>query len=302
MVMVRKIDVKPDVSAIKKIIDDTNKKQGVEALYLGSKEPLEIARVSTGIPDLDYVLGENGLPQQRIIQVYGPESSGKTSLVYHIMSKYEMSCFIDAEKTYSRKFAESCGVQSNRVIQHKPVTLEETLEVARRMIEEAHMPLVVIDSIPGVVSKVEYEEEDMEKEVQRARLASLLSRKLPILNSLCYRYGSTLLLINQIRDNQKAMMYGDSTALPGGHALKHFNSVTLKVARKDWLKVSDEKLGIEMRVVCTKNKTSNPQRECILYLIFGKGFVSAEEKDTVLKQVRKDMLKERKEMNEEKAS
>ncbi len=285
---------KLDKVALAAIIEEENKHEDGPVMGIASELCVPITRVELGLPGLDYMLG-GGLPEGRITQLYGPESSGKSSLACFVLAKYidkfGSAMFVDAEGTFDEEWAKTFGVNPNKLVKHNPLSAERALDAVIKA-ARAGMPLIVIDSIPTLVPESRIEADDAKKEGRRASIASLLSRELPVLHNTIKLSGTTVLIINQIRDRMNAMMYGDPISLPGGHMLKHMSSIIWKVARIEWETVSGETLGIKIRAQTTKNKTCQPKREAEFVLLYGKGFYDESVIDVkpILRELRKASL------------
>ena len=276
-----------DPKKIELLIEKVEKEYGKGSLFrLGDNAPIEIARVETGLPDLDWAMG-GGLPEGRILELYGANSAGKTSLAYHLMARYPQVLFIDAEGTFDEDLCRAYGNADNEILIRKPQWGEQAFELLYQF-AEAGIPLIVVDSIPALIPRKDYEEDDMEKNAQIGAVARLMSRKLPRLVHLCEQSGTTIIFINQVR-SKIGILFGDPLDTPGGHAFKHFCSLRLQLARKSWF--DHAKLGrygqiCRLRVV--KSKVCAPMREAELNLIFGRGFVGADQ----VAVLRKEMLKD----------
>lgn len=277
-----------DKKRIALLIQEVNKKHGEGTIWtLGSKQGGEgIPRTSTGLVDLD-IITAGGLPQGRMVELYGPESSGKTSLAFHLAARYELALFIDAEGTFDSNRARLFGNKKGQLLVRRPAWGEQAFELLMQF-AEAGCPLIIIDSVPAMIPRKEYEQEDMEKQTM-GLVAGMLSRKLPKLAHVCDNSGTTVLFINQVRDTFNAMPWGEQTHTPGGRALKHYVSLRMQIVRKQWIK--HEKLGNFgqiSKVRITKSKVCNPYGEAELPLILHKGFVRHEDVATI----RAEMLKE----------
>lgn len=279
-----------------------NEEFGDGTIYtLGSKKAnLEIPRWSTGIEDLDNVIG-GGIPAGRIIEIFGPESAGKTTLAYHLMSRCEMAMDIPIEGTFDAKRSEVFGNKKGQLFVSRANCGEEALKEGY-IFTKAGGDIVVVDSVPSMITKKEFEEEDFEKEGQRGRIAAMLSSKLPKISAKAEEMGTTWIFINQLRDEMGAMMFGPTTHTPGGRALKHYCSLRIQVNRIEWIKIpnkydssnsaKDKNIGIIIKCKVVKSKVCNPYGECELAVIFDRGFVSFDEVDSI----RKEYMKREKEL------
>lgn len=277
-----------------------NEEFGDGTVYsLGSKqEVLEIPRWSTGIEDLDKILG-GGIPRGRIIELFGPESAGKTTLAYHLMARCEMALDIPIEGTFDAKRARVFGNQKGQLVVSRATFGEEALKTGWAF-TNAGGDLVVIDSVPALITKKEFEEADFEKEAQRGRIAAMLSKHLPRIVPLAEQMGTTWIFVNQLRDEMSAMMFGPQTHTPGGRALKHYCSLRIQVNRVDYLKIAnrdpsnsakDKVVGIIIKCKVVKSKVCNPLGECEIPIFFDRGFVSFSE----VESIRKELMQKEKE-------
>lgn len=272
-----------------------NEEFGEGTVYtLGSKKAnLNIPRFSTGIQDLDNILG-GGIPKGRIIEIFGPESAGKTTLAYHLMAQCESALDIPIEGTFDSERAKVFGNKKGQLFVSRANVGEEALKEGY-LFTKAGGDIVVIDSVPSMITKKEFEEEDFEKEGQRGRIAALLSSKLPKINSKAEEMGTTWIFINQLRDEMGAMMFGPQTHTPGGRALKHYCSLRLQINRVDWIKIpnkydtsnsaKDITIGIIIKVKVVKSKVCNPLGECELPIFFDRGFVSYDDMLVIRKEI-----------------
>lgn len=276
-----------------------NEEFGDGTVYsLGSKEEvLELPRWSTGIEDLDNILG-GGMPSGRIIEIFGPESAGKTTLAYHLMSRCEMALDIPIEGTFDAKRAKVFGNRKGQLVVSRATFGEEALKTGHTF-TKAGGDLVVIDSVPALITKKEFEETDFEKESQRGRIAAMLSKQLPKIAPLAEQMGTTWIFVNQLRDEMGAMMFGPKTHTPGGRALKHYCSLRIQINRVEYIKIAnkdpgnsakDKIVGIIIRCKVVKSKVCNPLGECEIPIFFDRGFVSFSEINSIRKEL---MQKER---------
>ena len=277
-----------------------NSEFGEGTVYtLGSaKSNMELPRWSTGIADLDKILG-GGIPMGRIIELFGPESAGKTSLAYHLMARTEMAMDIPIEGTFDSKRAQSMGNRHGQLFISRASTGEDALKEGY-IFTKAGGDIVVIDSVPSMITKKEFEETDFEKDGQRGRIAAMLSSKLPKIVPLAEEMGTTWIFINQLRDEMGAMMFGPSTHTPGGRALRHYASLRLQVNRIEWIKIpnkydtsnsaKDKTVGLIMKCKVVKSKVCNPMGECEIPMFFDRGFVSFDDVQPIRKEL---MAKER---------
>lgn len=274
-----------DRQKLQEIIRNTNKKYGKNTLFtLGKNVDRNIKRASTGIDDLDAIIG-GGLPVGRIIELFGVESAGKTSLAFHLASQFDMVLFVDMEG-FDSSLAKSFGNRKGQFIIRRPTWGEQALEVMLDF-AEAGCPLIILDSVPAMIPRREYESNDMDKHAGIAMVAGLLSRKLPKLLSVIEKNESTVVFINQVRDKFGGMPWGDPYTTPGGRALKHLASLRIQIARKSWIKISDRNYGQICKVRVVKSKVCAPMKEAELPLVFKRGFIEHDKIKLVVREMRK---------------
>lgn len=278
-----------------------NKEFGEGTIYtLGSKRSiLKIPRWSTGIEQLDDIIG-GGMPCGRIIEIFGPESAGKTTLAYHLMSQCEMALDIPIEGTFDNERAEVFGNHRGQLFVSRANVGEEALKEGW-VFTKAGGDLVVIDSVPSMITRKEFEENDFEKESQRGRIAAMLSGKLPKIVAKAEQMGTTWIFINQLRDEMGGMIFGPQTHTPGGRALKHYCSLRIQVNRVDWIKIpnkyddsnsaKEKNVGLILKCKVIKSKVCNPLGECEIPLFFDRGFVSFDD----VQDIRKELMKKERE-------
>lgn len=255
-----------------RVIEQQKKKYGKDAIYLLSdkEESGSIVRIETGLSDLDSVIG-GGLPEGRILEIFGPESAGKTSLAYHLCSRFKVRAFIDSEGTFDRaRCRDVFQNQSGKLLIRKPDTGEQAMELLLDF-AKAGVPLIVVDSVAAMLPKSTFDKK-VEDNARIGALAKMMSENLPKLATDCAKTGSTVILINQIRDKIGAMLWSDPYTTPGGRALKHFASLRIRVARKGNIVQKGKKTGIISKLKVVKSKVSDPEGEAELPLYFATGF------------------------------
>lgn len=298
---------KLDKAAVMKLCNNINKKEGEGSIYtLGSKNAnLKINRWSTGIEDLDAIIG-GGMPEGRTIEIYGPESSGKTSLAYHLAALHSMTLYEPVEGSYDEERAKVFGNKPKQLLVYRAKYGEDALNKTLQF-SKAGVPLIVIDSVPSLVPKEDAEkvlksaDKDSIEEQRIGGTARLLNKYLPSIEEVIEITGTTVIFINQVRDKMNAMMFGEKTDTPGGHKLKHSCSLRIQVARKGWIEIPNknpnnsattEKVGLIMKCKVVKSKVNNPMQECELPLFFDRGFVSFDD----VPVIRKQLMEQRAEM------